>query len=118
MTPLEQRTIEHWQEAAHDLGFRFVAPFTLDDAGQTLMYLGWLPQFGGGHGMLIITADSLDAQQRLMDAARARDFAYSCMSASDEPYDRDVIIDVLNDWGWSSSEPAPSWHHPSPDCHV
>ena len=97
MTPLEQRTIEHWQEAAHDLGFRFVAPFTLNDAGQTLMYFGWLPQFSGGHGMLIITSDSLDSQQRLMDAARARDFAYSSMSASDEPYDRDVIIDVLND---------------------
>jgi hypothetical protein len=68
--------------------------------------------------MLIITADSLDAQQRLMDAAKAHGFAYSCMSASDESYDRDVIIDVLNDWGWSSSDPAPSWYHPSPDCHV
>ena len=40
MTPLEQRTIEHLHEAAQDLGFRFVAPFTLDEAGQSLTYLG------------------------------------------------------------------------------
>ena len=118
MTALEQGTIDHWREAARDLGFRFVAPFTLEDAGERLAYLGWLPQFGSDFGMLIITADSLDQQQRLMDAARARGFGYSCMSPSDEPYDREVIIDVLNDWGWASSEPAPGWYTPSPDCHV
>src|SRR5689334_10757702 len=118
MTALEQRTIEHWREAADDLGFRFIASFTLEDAGETLTYLGWLPQFGSEYGMLIITSESLEEQQRLMDAAKARGFGYSCMSASDEPYDREVIIDVLNDWGWASSEPAPEWYTPSPDCHV
>ena len=118
MTPLEDATSEKWREAAHDLGFRFVTPFTLDDAGETLTYLGWLPQFSGPYGMLIITADSLDEQQRFMDAAVARGFHCSCMTANDAPYDREVIIDVLNDWGWASSEPAPSWYTPSPDCHV
>jgi hypothetical protein len=118
MTALEQRTIEHWRQAFDDLGFRFEAPFTLEDAGETLRYLGWLPQFGGQYGMLIITSESLEEQQRLMDAARARGFGYSCMSASDEPYDREVTIDVLNDWGWASSEPVPTWYTPSPDCHV
>jgi hypothetical protein len=118
MTPLEQRTIERWRKASRDLGFRFEAPFTLRDSSTSLTYLGWLPQFSGPSGMLIITADSLDEQQRLMDAARARGFHYSCMSPSDDPYDREVIIDVLNDWGWASSEPAPAWYTPSPDCHV
>ena len=118
MTPLEDATSEKWREAAHDLGFRLVTPFTLDDAGETLTYLAWLPQFSGPYGMLIITADSLDEQQRLMDAAVARGFHCSCMTANDAPYDREVIIDVLNDWGWASSEPAPSWYTPSPDCHV
>jgi hypothetical protein len=89
MTPLEQRTIDHWREAAADLGFRFVAPFTLEHAGETLRYPGWLPQFSSPYGMLIITVESLDEQQRLMDAARARGFHYSCMSPSDDSYDRD-----------------------------
>lgn len=118
MTPFEQRTIDHWREPAADLGFRFVAPFTLEHAGETLTYLGWLPQFSSPYGMLIITVESLDEQERLMDAARARGFHYSCMSPSDDPYDRDVVIDVLNDWGWASSEAAPGWYTPSPDCHV
>jgi hypothetical protein len=118
MAPLEQHTIEHWRQAAEDLGFRFVAPFMLEDAGETLTYLGWLPQFSSPYGMLIITAESLDEQQRLIDAARARGFHYSCMSSSAESYDREVTIEVLNDWGWASSEPTPGWYTPSPDRHV
>jgi hypothetical protein len=31
MTPLEQSMIARWREAADDLGFRFEAPFTLQD---------------------------------------------------------------------------------------
>ena len=118
MTPDEQRTIETWREAAADLRFRFVAPHTLQDAGESLTYLGWLPQFGSDCGMLIISDESAQSQRRLMDAAVARGFGYSCMTPCDEPYDREVTIEVLNDWGWTSSEPAPSWYTPSPDCHV
>jgi hypothetical protein len=118
MTALEQRTIEGWREAAADLAFQFMAPFTLDDSGEAFTYLGRLPQFSGPQGMLIISDDSPQEQQRLCQVALDHGFHYSCMSPSDEPYDRDVFIDVLNDWGWASSEPAPSWYRPSPDCHV
>ena len=118
MSPLEQRTVDRWRQAAKDLGFRFVTPFMLEDAGETLTYLGWLPQFSSPYGMVIITAESLDEQQRLMDAAKARGFHYSCISPSADSYDREVTIEVLNNWGWASSEPAPGWYTPSPDCHV
>jgi hypothetical protein len=118
MTPDEARTIETWREAADDLGFRFVAPYTLQDAGESLAYLGWVPQFGTDYGMLIISEESDQLQRRLIDAAAAQGFGYSCMTPSGEPYDRDVTIDVLTDWGWASSESAPSWYTPSPDCHV
>jgi len=118
MTPDEAFTIEVWREAAADLGFRFVAPFTLEDSGETLAYLGWLPQFSSPHGMLIITAGFGPLQDRLCKIAKDRGFDYSCMSASRDLYDRDDVIDVLNDWGWASTEPAPSWYKPSPDCHV
>ena len=118
MTTLEQTAIERWREAANDLRFRFVAPYTLQDAGESLTYLGWFPQFGSDYGMLIISDESAQPQRRLIEAAAERGFGYSCMTPSDEPYDREVITDVLNDWGWASSEPAPSWCTPSPDCHV
>jgi hypothetical protein len=59
--------------------------------------------------MLIVTTDDLDAQSRLLSVADARGFGVSAMSAHDGPYDRDVMIEVLNDWGWASSEPAPAW---------
>jgi hypothetical protein len=62
MTPLEQSMIARWREAADDLGFRFEAPFTLQDGNEALTYLGWLPQFGSDYGMLIITAEALDEQ--------------------------------------------------------
>jgi hypothetical protein len=109
MTP-EEYTVAQWREAAQDLGFRFVAPFTLEDQGQTLSYLGWLPQFGSDHGMLIVTTDDLDAQNRLLFVADARGFGVSAMSTESNPYDRNGVIEVLNDWGWTSSEPAPAWY--------
>jgi hypothetical protein len=109
MTSAEERTVEQWRLAARDLVFTFVSPFTLDHAGETLEYLGWLPQFGSDRGMLIITSP-FEAQGRLIRAADSRGYGYSCMSASGEPYDRDVMIEVLTDWGWASSEPAPPWY--------
>ena len=109
MTP-EEYTVAQWREAAQDLGFRFVSPFTLEDQGETLSYLGWLPQFGSKHGMLIVTTDDLDAQNRLLFVANARGFGVSAMSADSEPYNRAVTIEVLNGWGWASSDPPPPWY--------
>jgi hypothetical protein len=109
MTPLEQRTIEQWRVAAADLGFTLVAPFTPEDAADSLEYLAWLPQFGSERGMLIITAHG-EAQSRLIHAAASHGYGYSCIDASDEPYERDDTIEVLVDWGWSSREDAPDWY--------
>lgn len=109
MTPVEQRTVEQWRIAAADLGFTFVSPFALEDAGESLEYLAWLPQFGGARGMLIITSP-LETQSRLIGAANSQGYAYSCMDASDEPYVREDTVELLTDWGWSSPEPAPAWY--------
>jgi hypothetical protein len=109
MTP-EEYTVARWREAAEDLGFRFVAPFTLEDRGETLSYLGWLPQFGSQYGMLIVTTDDLELQNRLLYVADARGFGVSAMSAHTGSYDREVMIEVLNEWGWASSEQPPAWY--------
>lgn len=110
MTAAEQHTVARWQEAAADLAFKFVSPFRLEDRGETLSYLGWLPQFGSKQGMLIVTADDSALRNRQLYVADAQGYAVSGMFAGFDPYDRGVTIEVLTDWGWSSSDSSPSWY--------
>lgn len=101
-----------WRQAAQDLGFEFIAPFTLPDGGQTLAYLGLVPQFGSPKGMLVIVGLHADRHTRI---AQQHGYGYSCFPEHSEPYDREGFIDVLNDWGWSGSpDTAPSWYTGEP----
>ncbi len=101
-----------WRQAAQDLGFEFIAPFTLPDGGRTLSYLGLVPQFGSPKGMLVIVGLHYDDHVRVAQQYR---YGYSCFSEHSEPYDREGFIDVLNDWGWSGSpDTAPSWYTGEP----
>lgn len=101
-----------WRQAAEDLGFEFIAPFTLPDGHETLTYLGLVPQFGSPKGMLVILGLHYDRHIR---AAEQHGYGYSCFSEHSERYDRVSFIDVLNDWGWSGSpDAAPSWYSGEP----
>ena len=110
MTAAEEHTAARWQDAATDLAFKFVSPFTLEDRGETLSYLGWLPQFGSKRGMLIVTTEDSSLRNRQLFVADAQGYAVSGMFAGFSPYDRAVTIEVLTDWGWASSESPPSWY--------
>ncbi len=111
MNALDQMTAV-WRQAAQDLGFEFIAPFTLSDGDRTLGYLGLVPQFGSPKGMVVIVGLHYDDHVRI---AEQHGYGYSCLSESSEPYDRESFIDVLNDWGWSDSEgTAPSWYTGEP----
>ena len=94
-----------WKMASADLGFNFTSPFTLHHDGKTFLFFGHLPQIGAKAGMLVLT--EYDSEQ--CEAASSRGFGYSCISDSNEPYDRQDFIELLNDWGWSSDEPPPLW---------
>ena len=101
-----------WREASQDLGFEFVAPFTLPDGDETLTYLGLVPGFGCTRGTLVIFGEraDLERQDRLCRAAQAHGYGFSCIELDDE-YDRAAMIEVLNDWGWFGvSERTPSWY--------
>jgi|GEM_PF-1257136 hypothetical protein len=102
--------IQKWREASQDLCFQFISPFTLPDSDYTLAYVGLLPEFGSSRGTLIIDYD--DSQyKKFIRVASERGYGYSYMSMSYEPYNREVIIDVLNDWGWCGSpDSKPSWY--------
>jgi hypothetical protein len=110
MTAAEEHTATRWREAADDLGFKFISPFTLEDRGETLSYLGWLPQFGSEQGILIVTTEDSALRNRQLFVADARGYAVSGMFAGFSPYDRNGTIKVLTDWCWSSSETPPSWY--------
>jgi hypothetical protein len=99
--------VRTWEQAAADLGFRFLAPYTLESEGKRIEYFGHLPDFGSKRGMLVIVG-SYTADQ--LEAAEKQGFGYSCLSADNSPYDRDQFIEMLKDWGWSSTErSAPEW---------
>jgi len=95
---------ERWSVAGADLGIRVTAPFVLTTRSETdLQFDALVHDFGSSKGMLIMERwDRAKAE-----AAGERGFGYSCMGAS--AYDRASTIEVLRDWGWSSSESPPAW---------
>lgn len=114
MTP-QQLEEALWRRVAQDLGIEFICPFTLRDAEETLSYVGLVPRFGSTLGTAIITEDDLDKQGRLCRVAREQGYGYSCMETDSDEYDRDSFIEILCEWEWISSEPAPSWYTPPPE---
>ena len=100
-----------WKTAALDLGFVFTSLFILKHDGKAFTFFGHLPQFGAKAGMLVLT--EYDSAQ--CEVASTCGFGYSCISESDEPYERQDFIDLLNDWGWSvSDQAAPVWYSGAP----
>lgn len=96
-----------WRNASADLGFVFTSPFTLDHDGRAFFFFGHLPQFGAKEGMLVLT----EYNPMACETATTCGFGYSCISESDDPYDRQDFIELLKDWGWSASEETPpAWY--------
>lgn len=93
-----------WLEAGADLGFRVTAPFTLmTRAGRSFIFDAVVHDFGSSRGMLLMEQWNAEKGK----AAADHGYGYSCMNAGS--YDRESTIEVLRDWGWSSSGKAPSW---------
>ena len=94
-----------WLEASRDLGIRVVSPFTLE----AVRYPALVCDFGSANGMVIL--EVWDEAQAAV--AQAHGYEYSCMDAG--PYDRDEIVEALQERGWAKSpSDAPSWHCEAP----
>ena len=96
-----------WLEAATDLGIRVVAPFSLaTDAGDSVPYEAYLPDFGGSKGMVVGFLDRDDG-----DLRKQGGYGSSDLSDAYRRYDRKLFIDTLNDWQWTGEKDgAPSWY--------
>jgi hypothetical protein len=100
-----------WSEAAADLGVRFVQPFTLqDEAGNSVVCTGLLPDFGGPRGMPIFGPEDSD---EVFDLAEAQGYASSGLNPRYyERYDRERFMNTLRDWGWFGEGEPPPWCTP------
>ena len=98
-----------WIDASRVLGFRYIHPFTFTtrDGRRLITQGGWLPDFGGPKGTLIVTRfDSEEVQESLDDT----EFYSSGLNPEHyEPYRREAYIETLNDWGWFGAGSPPSW---------
>ena len=98
-----------WIEASRDLGFRFIHPFTFTtrDGRQLTTTGGWLPDFGGPHGTILLTRFDPDSMAGCEDDT---DFYSSGLNPEYyEPYRREVYMRTPNDWGWFGAGSPPSW---------
>jgi len=107
------KTIENvqnaWRTAAHDLGFDFIAPYELEAYGRTFRYHGFVPDLGGVHGTLFFARETF--HESIGDELRvASDAGFFCSQINASiygQYERDVFIEVLNDWGWMRKDKTP-----------
>ena len=100
----------YWQQAGRLLGFVVEAPYVVMLAdGLSLKFSARLPDFGAPSGMLLSDAYGHFAPHA-NELARAG-YGYSVLDASaNEAFIRGDVIELLQDWGWSSSSTcAPVW---------
>lgn len=78
--------------------------------GDSLKAVALLSDFGGKNGMLVF--GDYGSMRDCFSELRDRGHGFTVMEAHRECYDFDPeeFIDILRDWGWSSSErPQPVW---------
>jgi hypothetical protein len=100
-----------WLDASKDLGIRVVHPFTFTTkAGVSATTQGvYLPDFGSAAGTLLLCRFDPD---ELDDLADDTDFYQSGLNPYHyEPYQREIYIETLNDFGWFGSQSeVPAWY--------
>jgi hypothetical protein len=100
----------YWQQAGRLLGFAVETPYVvmLSD-GLSLNFSARLPDFGAAGGMLI--SDSYGHFASHISELAAAGYGYSVLDAQpNESIIRKDVIELLQDWGWSSSSTcAPVW---------
>lgn len=68
----------------------------------------YLPDFGSRSGTLLTCRFDSDD---VCDIADLTDFYSSGLNPNSyEPYNREIYIETLNDWGWFGNAPPPTWY--------
>lgn len=90
-----------WETAAKDLALTIVTPFYLImNDGNRLAIDILVKNYGTKNGMLIVS--DYNSINNYQDEIINSGYGYSAMSApEDNEYDKNRIIEVLRDWGWT-----------------
>jgi hypothetical protein len=108
LTELEQLLVAEWQKVALAFQLEIVAPFTLDLRTGPVTIPVLLKNFGGSRGMLLIP--EFEKWEPYLNEMVTLGFGISTLTPDDSEPDRDVVVELLNDWGWSGSpQNKPSW---------
>lgn len=95
--------IAAWKEAAAELGIRLESPFeTQDSLGNVILVEGFLPDFGGPSGMLIV---SFSRRLKLGSLP----LPMSILPRASRQYSRKHFMSELKDWGWYGGNHKPGW---------
>jgi hypothetical protein len=99
-----------WVEVAKILGIEAHGPELVRGAkGESYEFSVLLPQFGPPRGMLL--HPTYDAEAFV--AATSNDYGVSILDpefGASIGFATEGAIDCLLDWGWSHSDPPPSWY--------
>ncbi len=103
MDALDDRLMAAWRTASSDLGFRLVSPFSAKDRiGKTVSVEGYLPDFGGPEGTVLVSF-----ARRMRRGALKLPMAI--LPKEDRKYARKSVMATLSDLGWFGVGDAPPW---------
>ena len=107
---LFNRPQKAWLDAAKDLQIEFISPYAfIGSDGEEYQITGLLPQFGGKNGTLITSRK--DSEEACFEASKLSGFQRSGLNPRYyDKYDREQVIETLQDWGWNSKDPKPEWY--------
>jgi hypothetical protein len=100
----------HWLDIAQELGLTVEAPFTVIlPSGASVTVDARLHDFGGPSGMLLVAEYSRIREHT--ESLVNQGFGYSTLDSPTpgESYDREITLEMLQDWGWASESPPPPW---------
>jgi hypothetical protein len=97
-----------WIAAAADLGILVEHPYAfIAQNGEQLTTVGvYLPDFGSPHGALLPCRYD---KRHVHDADPATPYFRSYFGSGYEPYQCELFIEMLNDWGWFGAGEPPIW---------
>jgi len=100
-------TIATFGLASEQLGIRVISPYEVKLSNECLHFLAFIPNFGGPRGMLVAATTN----SRLVEYAREQKLFLSGINPlAWVKFEKDVIINVLRDWGYFGPESLrPAW---------
>jgi hypothetical protein len=115
---VDPRGVQVWLEAAADLGLSVRSPYKFVEAEHAILCVALVEYFGSPLGTVVAdlaTIGDLNSEvERFSRFAIMRGLYPSVINIDAYyPYQRDLMIATLCDWGWRGTEgEAPDWYRP------